>query len=131
MGKRRNILDAVMTILNDSALFKVVRDTPTNIKKERSLPIAWINLSNEVFPEDSLNCTRVFRYLNLEIMIGCKQDIHEDKLNDLIDDTFDLLQPNYSLNNTVINMKPTSIITDEGLLHPYAMASLNFKLQMR
>ena len=128
---RREVLVAVKSILEDSNLFKVVRETPTKIEKERSLDIAWINLNNETFTEDSVNCVKSFRHLNLEVMVGTKQDIEEDKLNSLIDSTFALMESNYTLSGTVINCTPERVVSDEGLLFPYAMASLQFKCLVR
>lgn len=128
---RATLISSLKNILKDSNLFKVVRKLPTKIEKERTLPIAWVNLGNETFTPDSVNKIRNFRYINLEVLVGVRQMTDEDLLNPLVDSTLQLLADNYTLGGNAINLTPTTILTDNGYLYPYAMASLRFKILVR
>ncbi len=128
---RKTIINAVQTILKDSGLFKNIYLSPTNIQKERSFPVAWINLKNEFFNEDSLTSSNFFRNITLEVILGVKQNYGEDNMNSLLDSVFELLERNYTLDGTIINLTPTQIVTDDGFLVPYAIASITYKLLVR
>ncbi len=128
---RTNIIAAVKTILEDMHLFKQVYETPTDIQKERSFPVAWINLGDETFDLNAVNTTSHFRNLELEITIGVKQDMGKDNINAAIDSIYSTLESNYTLNGTVINSTPIGIITDQGYFYPHALASITFNLLVR
>ncbi len=125
---RTTIITAIYNILDELHLFKNIYKLPTQIDKERSFPVAWINLKGETFGVEATQTTRNFRNASLDITIGQKNDRGEDNLNALIDTVYDTLRKNYTLSGSVINLVPVDIITDEGYLFPYALASLNFTL---
>ncbi len=128
---RVTVINAVYDILNDLNLFKNIYKMPTNIEKERSFPVAWINLKGETFNPDALNTTSNFRNASLDITIGEKNDRGEDNLNSVIDTVYSTIVDNYTLNGAIINLSPLDIVTDEGYLFPYALASLNFRLMYK
>jgi len=128
---RKIIINAVKDVLEESELFKNIYLSPTLIEKERSFPVAWINLGNEYFNPSAVDNKNFYRKLDLEIILGQKQDRGKDNMNPLLDTVFDIFESNYTINGTVINCTPIRITTDDGYLYPYAISSINYELLVR
>jgi len=132
MSSRVEIKNAVIQILEESDLFYKVYPEPTNIEKERSFPVAWVNLGHENIYSGEMTKTNYIRSITLEITIGSKHNsLHDTTMDELVDNVFTLLKSNFTLNKTAINLTPTNIITDEGYYHPYSFVALTFIVQMR
>jgi len=131
MANRVDIVNAVYDILDGMDIFNKIYKEPTDIEKEKSFPIAWITLGSESIQDGDITNTCYMRVISLEITLGTKHRSTDQHMNELIDLVFDLIKDEYTLNGTVINLIPTDIMTDKGYFHPYALASINFKVWMR
>ena len=131
MGKRTNIINEVVEILSDSTIFYKIYKEPTDIEKEKSFPVAWINLGAEDISDGTVSTTNYFRTIDLEITIGSKHNSTSTDMNDLVDVIFDLMKSNYTLGGQSINVTPISIRTDQGYFHPYAFFTINFRILTR
>ena len=129
---RVDVKDAVKSILEDLSVFYKIYTEPTDVEKEKSFPIAWIYLSGENITDGDISYTNYMRNITLEITVGVKhQSVKSIDLDVLIDRVFEAMKTNYTLTNTVINLTPLSVLTDRGMFHPYAFASLTYELQVR
>lgn len=131
MGKRTNLVSAVETILRDTGLFRNIYKEPTDIEKERSFPVAWITVGPEVIQEGEMTSSNYMRVVTLDITIGVKHKTVDTSMNDLVDTIFETMKTEYTLNGAAINLVPIEIMTDRGYFHPYAFASLIFKVWVR
>jgi uncharacterized protein YqgV (UPF0045/DUF77 family) len=131
MSNRTDIINAVSEILEEADIFYKVYKEPTDIEKERSFPVAWIELGQEYVQDADMTKTCSLRVINLEITIGVKHGTLDTNMNTLIDTVFDLIKSEYTLKNTAINLVPMEVVTDRGYFHPYSFASLIFKVWTR
>ncbi len=131
MSTRVDIRNAVISILENTGKFYKVHKEPTDIEKERSFPVAWVNLSSEMILDGAISTTCYMRQVGLEISLGVKHGTPDTDLGELIDYTFNFIKDEFTLNGTAINVTPVDIVTDRGYFHPYAIASLNFLVTTR
>ncbi len=131
MSTRIEIKSAVVDILTASGLFMKILTEPSDIEKERSYPIVWIYLGDEMILDGAISTTCYMRNITLEITLGAKHLSSDDNMDELIDSVFDLMKSNFTLNGTAINLTPTSVRTDQGYLHPYALAAISFTVTTR
>lgn len=98
-----------------------------------NFPSVYITPGSET--REYLPADFVWGYLNLSIKLYCKSDNSQQELEDLLEDVercidlnrvlvYDSTQ-NYSTTEILI----TSIITDEGLLSPYAVGEINLQVR--
>jgi hypothetical protein len=129
---RSDVKLALKEILEDMDIFYKIYMEPTDIEKEKSFPIAWITLGSESIGDGDLSVTCYMRNVSLEITVGSKHTSTSSMdMDELLDRVFETIKSNYTLNGTIINLAPLSIITDRGYYHPYSLASLMFTLQIR
>lgn len=131
MSNRTDIIAAVKDILDDTALFKKVYTEPTDIEKERSFPIAWIDLGAETILDGAISSTCYLRNVELEITIGTRHGSTDSNMNILIDTIFDTLKSQFTLGGTAINCSPMNVFTDRGYFHPYALATITYTVSTR
>jgi len=129
---RYDIKVAVKKLLEDLDIFYRIYIEPTDIEKEKSFPIAWIYLGPENTIDGELTKTNYMRSVSLEITIGVKHlSTDSPDMDLLLDKVYNMLKSNYTLNGTVINLTPTNLTTDQGMFHPYSLASLNYTVLIR
>ena len=128
---RTEILDGLYELLDSSGLFYKVYKEPTDIERERSFPVCWLNVGSESIFDGTISTTNYMREVHIEVTIGTKHRTTDQNMNELIDQVFELVKNRYTLNGKVINVSPTAIYTDRGYFHPYALASLNFEVWIR
>ena len=131
MANRASIKDAVIKILTVSGLFMKILDEPSDVEKERSYPVAWVYLGDEYIRDGCISTTNYMREINLEITIGALHKTTDDNMDTLIDAVFELMRSQFTLQGTAINLTPVDVRTDQGYLHPYALAALNFVVTTR
>ena len=131
MGKRQDIILAVKSILEDTRFFYNIYTEPSDIEKERSFPVAWVSLGQEVILDGSVSTTNYMRTITLNIDLGVKHKTSDFSMDELIDSVFDLIKDEYTLNGTSINLTPTNINNSGGYFHPYALATLVFQVLTR
>lgn len=131
MSKRVDIKNAVISILSTSNLFYEIYPEPNDIEKVMSFPVAWVYLGPEVVLDGCVSSTNYLREISLEITIGTKHLTIDNNMDELIDTVFDLMKSNFTLQGTSINLTPTSVYTDQGYYHPFALAALNFTVTTR
>jgi len=129
---RYNLKLELKKILEELDIFYKIYLEPTDVEKEKSFPIAWIQLGSESIGDGDVSASCYMRNISLEIAIGSKHtSTFKPDMDDLLDKVFDALKTNYTINKTVINLIPQTIVTDRGYFHPYSLASLIFTVQIR
>ena len=131
MSTRVEILNAVKELLEDTNLFYKVYTEITDLEKERSFPVAWINLGGEMITDGDISTTCYMRDIDLDITIGTKHKSTDQNMNELLDEIFRLMKDEYTLKGTAINTSPVGITTDRGYFHPYSLATILFKVKTR
>lgn len=128
---RTTIMSAIKTILDNSGYFKTVYTAQTDINKENSFPIAWVLLGNEGIGNKGNNINKSGRSITAFVRLGVKQSRGVDSINPLIDNVYDTLDANNTLNDSCLSCSIVEITTSEGLLYPYEVAEIVLDILIR
>ena len=131
MSKRKDIFDKIVDIVKHDDDFKqiFVNVAPTwaNV---RMFPACAVIMDKEEIEIKEYNCS-TDRELSIIILIYNKHSNNDysDILSDLLDNLESKLKDNDDLKDLTTITYPESISQDGGILHPYTMAEMVFKVK--
>jgi len=130
MGLRKDIFNRVVEIIeNIPDIKKVYRGVVPTWGNVRNFPACavWIE-SVDIEPENMM--CRFSNNINLSIFIYHKHkgNTYDDILSDIIDSIENAIKNDETLQSMVTHCYPSNIAQDGGVLYPYTMAELQYKI---